>query len=328
MGFTVRPPCVRTSRAEFTVDGRRHRLRPCRGEGRRPAAGRLHRGSRRRTPTRASPTSRTGSTPRSPPSARWTPWSAPARSTVSAPTGRRCRAGSTRSWASQTASRALRRWARTTSSAAPRRRTCACPSTRRGPRAERLKREHDAIGFYLSAHPLDDYADALRAANVPRWRDFAQQVKIGAGTPARRRRHLAAGAADQERQPHRDRPALRPVRPVRGGGVPGHAGGLPRPARPRRLRPPHRHRAGARRGAGGPHPERRAADQARRRRPALADGVHQPADRDRAHRQAARRSGRLRGDVRRDLALRQGDRRDASVRPRACPAPSPTPSAR
>ncbi|WMS42947.1 DNA polymerase III subunit alpha [Acuticoccus sp. MNP-M23] len=48
--------------------------------------------------------------------------------------------------------------------------------------AERLKREHDAIGFYLSAHPLDDYAEALRGASVPRWRDFAQQVRVGAGT--------------------------------------------------------------------------------------------------------------------------------------------------
>ncbi|MEM6762332.1 MAG: DNA polymerase III subunit alpha, partial [Pseudomonadota bacterium] len=45
--------------------------------------------------------------------------------------------------------------------------------------AERLQREHDAIGFYLSAHPLDDHAAALKAAGVPLWRDFEQTKRSG-----------------------------------------------------------------------------------------------------------------------------------------------------
>ena len=47
--------------------------------------------------------------------------------------------------------------------------------------AERLQREHDALGFYLSAHPLDDFAEALRKANVSQWRSFAQAVRRGEG---------------------------------------------------------------------------------------------------------------------------------------------------
>ena len=47
--------------------------------------------------------------------------------------------------------------------------------------AERLQREHDALGFYLSAHPLDDFAEALRKASVSQWRSFAQAVRRGEG---------------------------------------------------------------------------------------------------------------------------------------------------
>ena len=47
--------------------------------------------------------------------------------------------------------------------------------------AERLQKEHDALGGYLSAHPLDDYAQALSKAGVPRWRDFAAAVRRGEG---------------------------------------------------------------------------------------------------------------------------------------------------
>ena len=32
--------------------------------------------------------------------------------------------------------------------------------------AERLQREFDAIGFFLSGHPLDDYAATLKRLNV------------------------------------------------------------------------------------------------------------------------------------------------------------------
>lgn len=46
--------------------------------------------------------------------------------------------------------------------------------------AERLKREHDAIGFYLSAHPLDDYAPVLKKLRVQSFAEFAESVRNGA----------------------------------------------------------------------------------------------------------------------------------------------------
>jgi len=46
--------------------------------------------------------------------------------------------------------------------------------------AERLQREFDAIGFFLSGHPLDDYAAALKRLNVQSWTAFANSVKQGA----------------------------------------------------------------------------------------------------------------------------------------------------
>ena len=46
--------------------------------------------------------------------------------------------------------------------------------------AERLKREYEAIGFFLSGHPLDDYAAVLKKMRVQPWADFARAVKAGA----------------------------------------------------------------------------------------------------------------------------------------------------
>ena len=53
-------------------------------------------------------------------------------------------------------------------------------SGRSWPAAERLKREFDAIGFFLSGHPLDDYAGVLKRLAVKRWVDFVREVKAGA----------------------------------------------------------------------------------------------------------------------------------------------------
>ena len=47
--------------------------------------------------------------------------------------------------------------------------------------AERLQREYEAVGFFLSGHPLDDYAAALKRLRVQSWADFARAVKSGAG---------------------------------------------------------------------------------------------------------------------------------------------------
>src|SRR6516225_7431046 len=46
--------------------------------------------------------------------------------------------------------------------------------------AERLQREFDAIGFFLSGHPLDDYAAALKRMRVQSWAEFARAVRAGA----------------------------------------------------------------------------------------------------------------------------------------------------
>ena len=46
--------------------------------------------------------------------------------------------------------------------------------------AERLQKEFEAIGFFLSGHPLDDYAAALKRLRVQSWVEFARAVKAGA----------------------------------------------------------------------------------------------------------------------------------------------------
>jgi len=46
--------------------------------------------------------------------------------------------------------------------------------------SERLRREYDAIGFFLSGHPLDDYATALKRLRVQSWAEFSRAVKSGA----------------------------------------------------------------------------------------------------------------------------------------------------
>jgi DNA polymerase-3 subunit alpha len=46
--------------------------------------------------------------------------------------------------------------------------------------AERLQKEYEAIGFFLTGHPLDDYAAALKRLRVQSWAEFARAVKAGA----------------------------------------------------------------------------------------------------------------------------------------------------
>src|SRR5262244_75266 len=46
--------------------------------------------------------------------------------------------------------------------------------------AERLQKEFEAIGFFLSGHPLDDYMPALKRMRVQSWAEFARAVKAGA----------------------------------------------------------------------------------------------------------------------------------------------------
>jgi DNA polymerase-3 subunit alpha len=46
--------------------------------------------------------------------------------------------------------------------------------------AEKLQREHDAVGFYLSAHPLDEYKAVLSRMRVQNWAEFSEAVHRGA----------------------------------------------------------------------------------------------------------------------------------------------------
>jgi DNA polymerase-3 subunit alpha len=45
---------------------------------------------------------------------------------------------------------------------------------------ERLQREHTAVGFYLSAHPLDEYRTLLSKLRVQSWLQFSEAVRAGA----------------------------------------------------------------------------------------------------------------------------------------------------
>ena len=49
------------------------------------------------------------------------------------------------------------------------------------PLTDRLRREFDAVGFFLSGHPLDAYASVLGRLRVSRWTDFVRAVKRGDG---------------------------------------------------------------------------------------------------------------------------------------------------
>jgi DNA polymerase-3 subunit alpha len=46
--------------------------------------------------------------------------------------------------------------------------------------AERLQKEFDAIGFFLTGHPLDDYAVALKRMRVQSYAEFARAIRTGA----------------------------------------------------------------------------------------------------------------------------------------------------
>ncbi len=45
---------------------------------------------------------------------------------------------------------------------------------------ERLQKEFDAVGFFLSGHPLDDYAVTLKHMRVQAWAEFSRAVRAGA----------------------------------------------------------------------------------------------------------------------------------------------------
>ena len=67
------------------------------------------------------------------------------------------------------------------------RETLAIPPVEPWLPAERLQREYDAIGFFLSGHPLDDYAATLKRMRVQSWAEFSPR-----GEGGRQRRPVAA----------------------------------------------------------------------------------------------------------------------------------------
>jgi DNA polymerase-3 subunit alpha len=54
------------------------------------------------------------------------------------------------------------------------------PATQPWLPAERLQKEYDAVGFFLTGHPLDDYAPLLKGLRLQSWANFCQAVKAGA----------------------------------------------------------------------------------------------------------------------------------------------------
>jgi DNA polymerase-3 subunit alpha len=59
--------------------------------------------------------------------------------------------------------------------------------------SERLSREFEAAGFFLSGHPLDSYSAVLERLRVARWSEFAAAVKRGVSSAGR----LAAVVLDR-----------------------------------------------------------------------------------------------------------------------------------
>ena len=51
--------------------------------------------------------------------------------------------------------------------------------------ADRLRREYEAVGFFLSGHPLEAYDAALKRLRATRWADFVRAVRSGRTTTAR-----------------------------------------------------------------------------------------------------------------------------------------------
>ena len=86
------------------------------------------------------------------------------------------------------------------------------------PPMERLSEELEAVGFYLSSHPLDTYGPKLKRLKIIRYGDLLASGQSGPATLAGHG-DLAQGADLGQGQQVRVRPALRHVGRVRGDGV-------------------------------------------------------------------------------------------------------------
>ena len=61
------------------------------------------------------------------------------------------------------------------------------------PMAEKLKKEYDAVGFFLSGHPLDEYGHLLEKLRVQSWAEFCRAVRAGSTSVGR----VAASVLDR-----------------------------------------------------------------------------------------------------------------------------------
>ncbi len=62
------------------------------------------------------------------------------------------------------------------------------------PAAERLRKEYEAVGFFLSGHPLDEYGELLRKLRVQTWTDFCRTARAQGGATGR----VAASVLDRQ----------------------------------------------------------------------------------------------------------------------------------
>ncbi len=67
------------------------------------------------------------------------------------------------------------------------------PSVNDWPQSERLQREFDAIGFFLSGHPLDEFSEGLAKLRIQTHAEFARAVRQGASAG-----RLAATVIDKQ----------------------------------------------------------------------------------------------------------------------------------
>ena len=183
LGIKVVPPSVNRSGVDVRRGRRRDPLFAGGAEGRRRAGGR-ERSSRRAATSRSpiSPISRAASIRARSTSGCWKASRLPARSMRSKRTARALSRRWTRSSASAQRAHDAAEMGQSELVRRPggaRRRWC-CRQVEPWPPAERLQKEFDAIGFFLSGHPLDDYAPALKRMRVQSWAEFARSVKAGA----------------------------------------------------------------------------------------------------------------------------------------------------
>ena len=153
---------------------------------------------------------------------------------------------------------------------------------------DKLAQEFEAVGFYLSGHPLDDYMKPLSKLGVDTWAAFHDKALTKGATrrQAGWHRHPPPGAALQVRQQVRLRRLLRSHRTVRGDLLLRYACRLPRSSGARQRG--HRAGRGRCRGRGGEAPAAgcRGAGQGGRKcitgltifvRDCEAAGLHRPA---------------------------------------------------